>query len=93
MTKTVKFKFECGIIARDVVTQLEGVIISRTEHLNGCIQYAIKPPMIKKGEMPDAWMVDEAQLEKIGPKIKPNEKTIKPKRTGGPSTRVPSKPV
>jgi hypothetical protein len=76
------FKFDNGDKVKCKVTGFIGIIISRMEWLNGCIQYCLKPKMkIKKGEsikMPEGEYIDEQQLElikakKINLKIKPTE--------------------
>lgn len=81
----VKFKFKNGVEVRDKVSGVSGIVNAQSKWLNGCIRYSIQPKS-KEGEnvMPDAWWVDEEQLEKIGDGV-----TIKAKRTGGPSAKSP----
>lgn len=62
----MQFRFQLGDRARDLVTGFSGVIISRTEYLNGCIRYGIQPPLDKDGKMPDAVWIDEQQLVPTG---------------------------
>ena len=80
MSKQTKWKFELGIEAKDMVTQLCGIIDARAEWLNGCLRYSIQPP-IKSGERkaPDSFWIDEGQLRVVGEGF-----AQQPKRTGGP---------
>ena len=82
MAKQPKFKFDCGDELECIVTGFKGIVISRIEWLNGCIQYCLKPKMKKKKDetikMPEGEYIDEQQLKliepkKINPKIKPTE--------------------
>lgn len=75
-----------GDKVKDKVSGLVGIVVTKLEHLNGCVQYAVTPPM-KKGstEMP-SWNIDEEQLELA------DKKTVKVKksRDGGPTTKAVS---
>jgi len=53
---------QLGQKVRDVVSGLEGIVTGRTEYLNGCIQYCVKPPLDKDGKMQEAWWIDRAVL-------------------------------
>ncbi len=90
--KAVKFKFALGVRVKDITCDFEGVITSRTQYLNGCLQYQVAPEVDKEGKMLDSWNIDEAQLVQIDKGIheKVDAKPPKaPKRvTGGPSTCV-----
>ena len=83
--KLDKPKFELGSKLRDKISGLVGMAMSRTEYLNGCIQYAVMPKINKKDftEMP-SWNIDESQLESLEKPIK-----IKKKSTGGPMMKMP----
>lgn len=59
------FSFALGQKVRCLVTGFEGVTTIRTQHLNGCIQYVVKPPVDKEGKMSDGNWIDEAQLEAV----------------------------
>lgn len=79
-----------GSRVRDNVTTLEGIAISRTEYLNGCVRYGIQPQIVKDGKSADVEWVDEQQMEIIN-KPEGEEANEKPStvRTGGPGV-VPS---
>jgi hypothetical protein len=47
----------------DVITGFKGTVIARSEWLNGCVQYAVKPRVNKEGEELDAQWIDSAQLK------------------------------
>lgn len=56
---------------KDTVTGFEGVVIGRTEWLNGCIRYAIQAPVTADGKLPEAEWIDDQQLEVTEPYNKP----------------------
>ena len=59
---------ELGRKAKDVVTDLEGIVIGRCHYMNGCTQYLIKGKLREDGKTPDAW-VDSQQVVVTGPGI------------------------
>lgn len=61
MTKAVHFRYENGVTVRDKVTQFEGVITARSEHLYGCNRYFVNPRAVD-GKMPDGYWFDEGSL-------------------------------
>ena len=75
---------ELGDTVVDKVSGLEGTAVSRTEYLNGCVNYGVMPKL-KKGatEMP-SWNIDEDQLRVV------KKKAVKVKKTptGGPTTKL-----
>ena len=72
-------KFKLGDKVRDKISGLEGIITSRIEFLNGCVQYGIQPPVTPDGTMREVEYIDEEQLEHIEEK----KKSIKKNDTGG----------
>lgn len=56
-------KFALGDTLRDHITGFEGVVIARTEWLNGCVRYDLQPPTLDKDGQPvkDVWF-DEEQV-------------------------------
>ncbi len=76
----MEWKFDLGEEVEDKVTGFTGTVTSRSEFLNGCIQYGVMPKM-KKGEnkKPSAELFDEAQIKSKNKKVK-----IKKSKTGGP---------
>lgn len=73
---------ELGRKVRDKVSGIEGIAVSRTEFLNGCVRYSIQPkPAKKDGSIPGELWFDVKQLEVVGPGV-----IVEQKRTGGPTT-------
>lgn len=52
-----------GLIGKDKVTGFKGVIDSVYFDLYGCVQYAMKPPMNKEGEVKTSLWFDAARIE------------------------------
>jgi hypothetical protein len=84
------FKFEMGDEVRDRLTGVRGVIVARTEWINGCKRMCVQPRTLdKKGNVVDSEKakemetVDEQQLDLIKAKVEPAKK---PK--GGPMPQV-----
>lgn len=81
------FKFNLRDSVKDQVTGFAGVITARTEYLNGCLQYCVKPTKLKKdGTMTEGEWFDEQQLDLV--KKKP---ATKKERTGGPQQTPPER--
>lgn len=75
------FQFELGQVVRDLITGYEGVVIGRTEWLNGCVRYVVQSQKLKDGIPLQEHNFDEQQIEAV--KGKKPVKTLK-KPTGGP---------
>jgi hypothetical protein len=73
-------QFNLGERVRDMVTGIEGIIIARLEHLNGCVHYGVKPKAGKDGKAIDAEYIDSQQLEKVDDGI---SKKLVQNNTGG----------
>lgn len=84
------FKFNMRDSVKCNVTGFAGVVTARTEYLNGCIQYCVKPTKLAKdGGMKDGEWFDELQLDLV--KKTPGNKQ---KPTGGPQRdQAPKSPV
>ena len=54
---------EMGDRLSDKVTGLVGIAIGRSEYLNGCVHWCLKPPIDEKGKMVEGEWIDEEQLE------------------------------
>lgn len=54
-----------GDRVRDPLSQLEGVVVARTEWLYGCIRVTFQPTGNKDGKPFDNHTVDEPQLEVV----------------------------
>jgi hypothetical protein len=57
------FKFNLGDEVRDLVTGIVGVVVAKTEWLNGCKRYTIEREAKKDGTLPESVSADEQQLE------------------------------
>lgn len=69
-----------GSIARDKITGFVGVVIAKTEWLNGCRRFTIQPQELKDGRPIEACSFDEQQVDEIEGK----PATEPAKRPGGP---------
>ncbi len=63
-TQNNPHKFELGSTLQCTVTGFVGIAISRVDHLNGCVQYCLKPPTVedKPHERPEGFYIDDEQL-------------------------------
>lgn len=53
-----------GIHAEDTVTGFTGVVMARTEYLNGCVQFCVQPEGMKEDGSPmDSQWFDEQRLK------------------------------
>lgn len=75
-------EIKLGVEAVDRVSGFKGIITSRIEYLNGCVQFAITPKVDKDNKREDGVWFDVGQIEVVGPGL-----TVKPKKTGGPTPR------
>jgi hypothetical protein len=69
-----------GDKVRDRVTGLEGIVVAKTEWLNGCVRVVVQTRLDKDGKVPDGYNVDVEQLEVL-------EKDVMQRKeapTGGP---------
>lgn len=58
-------QLKLGLRAKCKVTGFTGIVAGKTEYLNGCIQWLIKPPIDKDGKYVDGQWIDEGQLEVV----------------------------
>lgn len=93
------FKYQLGAHARDLVTKITGIIVSRQEHLNGCNRYVIEQEA-KDGKAPDMYSFDEARIELTGTAglehlayQKQQAATAGIPARGGPSEAIPAETV
>ena len=86
-----RFKFQLGDKVKDVVTEYEGIVTSRTRYLNGCLTYGVRTQKLHDGQPIDAVFLDEEQLEEI-----PGAAIVLPGApvavSGGPHDRPPARP-
>lgn len=73
-----------GDKVRDRISGFEGIATARVEYINGCIQFCIKPKMLKDGKVIDGEYFDVDQIEVIGHGL-----NIPRKDTGGIMPDVP----
>lgn len=64
----MKTTIKLGDKVKDVVTGLEGIVISRIEYITGCEQCGVSPPA-KDGKILDAAYIDHTRLQVIGEAI------------------------
>ncbi len=58
------FKFEQGVVLRDIVTSFTGVVMVRYEYFTGCIHYGLQNREVNKEGKADDWVyLDESRLE------------------------------
>lgn len=85
---------QLGDTVRCKYSGFKGVAISRTEFINGCIQFGVLPKVKKDGEQLEDVGIDEEGLEVIKKKVKtriPRPKFEKLKKpTGGANRKGPS---
>ena len=48
---------------KDTITGFEGIVVARTEWLNGCVRCCIQSQELKDGKILDTVTIDEGQLE------------------------------
>lgn len=87
---TTEWKFELGDRVEDRVSGFKGVVCGRLEHLNGCKQYAIYPPVDKEGKIGDAHYIDGEQLELVDEGLNKKEPVARPATGGAPSVIKPN---
>ena len=73
-----------GMKVRDRISGLVGIATSRTEFLNGCIQFVVQPKMKKGATEIPSWNIDEKQLEAVDKPVR-----VKKTRDGGPMRKMP----
>ncbi len=78
-----------GMNVRDKITGLTGIATGRSEWLNGCDRISVQPPA-KDDKIPDAFWIDEMNLEIVGTKHPHLKK--QPVLTGGPQNDPKPRP-
>lgn len=68
-----------GDKAKDTVSGFVGIVVAKTEWLNGCYRITLQPTVAKDGKLPDACTFDMEQLIVI----KNKASKIPQKETGG----------
>lgn len=78
-----------GDKVKDTVTGFTGIVVTRAEHLNGCIRFGVQSDKLKDGIPSDAQWFDEPQLVLV----KPAAVKRGPSETGGPLPFTPKRSV
>jgi hypothetical protein len=89
---TTDWKFNLGDEVVDRVSGHTGIVCIRSEHLNGCKQYAVFPKKGSDGKIPDAMNIDGEQLDLVSEGLNAT-KPIAKKQTGSAPTRIPSSKI
>ncbi len=79
----MKNYIDLGKEVRCKVSGFTGIVTSRTEYLNGCVQYGIRPKIDKEGKMVESSFIDSQQLEVIGDGV-----SVEAEPTGGESDDI-----
>lgn len=76
-------RIKLGDRVKDKISGFKGIVVCRSEWLNGCVRITIQPEACKSGNPLDAQTYDEHQIERL------QETAIAPARvaTGGPSIK------
>lgn len=75
-----------GKMARDKITDFEGIIVGKANYLFGCAQYGLTPKC-KDGKSGETEWYDEGRIEIIGEGINKNEVMVE--KNGGPNRDCP----
>lgn len=75
------FKFELGNEVEDLVSGFQGMVVSRTVFINACLYYMVEAKGVGKPEERQRFLTEQ-RLKFVSDGV-----AIKPKKTGGPTTR------
>lgn len=84
------FKYGLGDRAKDRISGLEGIIVSRAQHLFGCSRYWVQPREIKDGKPVDGAWLDEDSIEVLENQVIEAKTYKADEETGGPFDAPPS---
>jgi len=76
---------ELGDEVIDKITGFKGIVVAKTEYINGCIQYEVQPKIDKDGKIPESTNIDKETIELVVPK----KKIIQRSKFGGPMRSPP----
>ena len=79
-------EIELGDKVKCIITGFVGVAISKTEYINGCIQYDVVPKVGKDNKVIEGIGIDQESLKLVSKK----KKKIVRSDTGGPMRRAPT---
>mgnify|MGYP006428728419 CR=1 FL=1 len=87
-TEQTPFRFNLGAKVRDKITGYEGIVVSRSDWLNGCVRHLVQAEYLSSENKTIEIWVDEPQLEFLQNKHPGNfwpadeETGEKPRRAG-----------
>ena len=80
-SKKHDFLFDLGSMVKDRITGFTGMVTHRSQWLNNCNTYGVKPIDLKDGVPREAVGFDEPQLELVSASVyEPNQSTGGPER-------------
>jgi hypothetical protein len=82
------FKYNLGIEAECRVTKIKGIVVSRSDNLNGCNRYFIQPKAGKDMKMPNGYWLDENDVVEKDRGFSKNIDKEEKKRPGGPLSMI-----
>ena len=71
-----------GNRVKDLVTELEGIAISKCIYLTGCVQYEVQPQADDDDKVPESKWIDELTLRNCGGTYLDTEIEEEPSRSG-----------
>lgn len=88
---------QLGDLVKDSVTGFQGIVVCRSQWLNGCWRITVQPREIKDGKQVESACFDDLQLEVVERGAVPSSNNqpaaAQPlKRTGGPRPDVQRQP-
>ncbi len=78
-------EIELGLEVEDRITGFRGIVTSRVEYINGCVQYCVRKKVGKDDKFPDAEYIDGEHLKVVGKGI-----TVKSKEAGAENSKPAS---
>ena len=68
------FEIELGDKVQDIHTGFTGIVVAKTEFINGCVQFSVAPPWDKKSTLSvEEVCIDEQSLKILKKKKQPEE--------------------
>lgn len=87
--KLPKSEIQFGEEYMDRITGLKGKTTQRAQHVDGCVQWALDPPVNEKGELVNGYFFDDVRILAVETKL-PVEKNP---ASRGPDTMTVSSPA
>jgi hypothetical protein len=81
-------KPELGDRVKDLVTGIEGIIVSVSQNLFGCDRVYVQPKVQPDGKVPDSWWVDIDSVQIVMKQaVKGHQEMPAGAKTGGPMSK------